>query len=60
MYHVVGVPPEAPTGTAAFGRRRVPEPVVFGEAEQRAWLERTARNLAIAELRAATEPTDVM
>ncbi|MDD7921493.1 aconitase X catalytic domain-containing protein [Actinomycetospora callitridis] len=40
MYHVVGVTPEAPTVTAAFGGRRVPEPVVFGEAEKRAAYER--------------------
>ncbi|GAA4833478.1 aconitase X [Actinomycetospora corticicola] len=36
MYHVPGVTPEAPTVEAAFGGGRVPDAVVFGEAEKRA------------------------
>src|SRR5207244_13280568 len=39
LYHIPGIPPEAPTLEAAFGGARIPEPVGYGPAERRAVYE---------------------
>ena len=39
LYHIPGITPEAPTVEAAFGRRPLPEAVVYGPAERQAMYE---------------------
>jgi predicted aconitase len=39
LYHIPGITPEAPTVEGAFGGRKVPEKVVYGERDRRAVYE---------------------
>ncbi|MCG5219296.1 aconitase X catalytic domain-containing protein [Streptosporangium sp. KLBMP 9127] len=39
IYHIPGITPEAPTVEAAFGGRRTPDKIVYGERERRAVYE---------------------